>query len=255
MDWIEIIALVVCVSFVVWGVVYKRKSPKQLRAAERLLMSLSEYEVARLEQFQFLDLAFYDDAQAAFEGLGYRLLGNLTDRRIGANSPVRTFVRVMVSSDGADVGAIFHLRFRGPLKILLWVFRVKEQRVVEQETEFSDGTFLNTTLADARIMLAQPSAFQTEHMPADTTVRQLCFRHSKRVAERLKGIPDVATVTITTLEEAIASQRRGEWVKVLWRRKLGGLTRDELVKLAPCGMQGDTHHFYDELLQERERNG
>jgi hypothetical protein len=253
MDWIEIAALVLVVGWLLWSSAIRRRSPRHIHAVEKALMSLPQYTRVDAAKYGFLDLAFYRATQADLERAGYRLLGDVTDRRMEARwTPVRSFVRILVSEDGTEQAGIFHVRLNGPLG---WVMRrlgMKDQRVVELETELSDGGFLVTTTVDRSLMLSQPEEFEHEFLPNDASARTVAYRHAERVAVKLRERPEIHAVIVETLDDALQSQIRGELIKIRRRRKLDGITREEMLALAPKGMVGEAALLHDELRGVRE---
>ena len=78
------------------------------------LVVLPEYEYemrpARVEDFRYLDLIFYENHQRRLEQRGFRILGDMEDLSLSsAGSACRTFMRYMIDGRGSVVANIYHL--------------------------------------------------------------------------------------------------------------------------------------------------
>jgi len=218
-------------------------------AARRILDTIEahyqtthRYVPATPADFPHLDLAWYDRVAAEFEGLGFQRFGDIEDKTITdvPHTVLRpTFIRALVSRDGTVVGALFDPRLKGIwLRLLLWVFRKLPGKVVEFETECSDGSFVGTSNGIAASVIALPPAINVAWMPMTTPAATVYAEHSSRLAAHLAARPGVTPLVMRTPEDMMRSQHRQNALKAAFRGEIAGLTTEELKALS---LFGDGH--------------
>jgi hypothetical protein len=166
-----------------------------------------EYRIVSLDEFPSLDREFYNRTFEWFTTHGFKYLGdrqNLTLAEIYKHTSV---LRTFISDDGTIVGTAYHLQ--RAKKTILHQTRIdvpQEFRIVEFETEFSDGTFLGTanTLKSARV--APIPGFDALRLMAETTPEDLLAAHRRRLTTVIAAGRS-ATVS-RTMDDVIALQRR-----------------------------------------------
>ncbi|MCU0647488.1 MAG: hypothetical protein MUF00_05805 [Gemmatimonadaceae bacterium] len=229
-------------------------SPESRAAHEILAMLEATYQPthrfvpAHPRSFRHLDQRWYDRAARTLEQRGFKRLGDLEDRTIteagGVLSPA--MIRTLRSSDGAVAVSLYHARIRSfPLRALFWVLRQLPGTIIDCETECTDGSFVVTSTAPASTgALEMPALISSRFLPKGTTVESAVAQHEARITAHLAHRPGVTARRVTTSEELIAMQNRLNALKSAYRGEIGGVTRDELDRLAPAwarGVAGDVH--------------
>jgi hypothetical protein len=228
--------------FLIWFFRFTRKKVDELCVAEH------EYATVDATQFKHLDVAFYEQSRLLLETHGYRFLGdreNLTYRR---NTGLRTPYRVMVSGDGVTAAGIYHLRQR-------WYWRclgVKDSKVLDLESKFSNGEWVITCNAQEAGALDQPPGVDAIHLSRDTCFETLIESHSKRVASFLNRHPGVEPTRMETLEDVHRMQAELLKAKAEHRRRTG-LTKPELQRISGKGPSQEMDILHDGISAGHEK--
>lgn len=221
-----------------WGRYSRKRGARRLTAFVRHIYSdRHEYREADLARFRHLDLRFYDETTRLLEGEGFVRLGDLEDvtsntAPYSAGAPV--FIRGLTGDGGRIIAGIYHFR---TLLRKTWMARLlgggKSSKIVDFETELSDGTFLTTSNAASARSMTLPSQILADYLPSGCTPLEVLEAHRRRLADYLAEHPDVEVRRITTLEQAIDQAHRIGDLKAAHRRSLGGVvTQEELVGTA-----------------------
>ncbi|MDZ7630348.1 MAG: hypothetical protein U5K74_03025 [Gemmatimonadaceae bacterium] len=185
---------------------------------------------------------------------GFTRLADVEDTTItsapgGVLMPV--LIRTLLSRDGTVMAALYHPRIKPLLvRVLLWLLRRSPGKVVDMETECSDGSFVVTSNAVTAEAIDLPALISAEYQPAKTSAFSLHSRHVTRVAEHLAQRTGVTAKVITTHEELVASQNRMNAIKAAYRGDVGGITREELDRLAVFGTSL-TRDVHDAVTREQ----
>ena len=218
------------------------------RAAQEILANLAatyasthDYVQADARNYRHLDLGFYERTAQALSARGFRTLADIEDRTV-TNTPGTVLsaimIRTMLSRDGTVTAAFYHPHVRRfGLRALLWVLRKLPGRMVDMETECSDGTFVVTSTAVMAGAFQSPPPIYAEYLPGDTPVLDVYTRHTARVAAHLERRPGVQPLAAKTLDDVLAAQHRMDALKSAYRDEVGGVTREELEKLSWLGKE------------------
>jgi hypothetical protein len=248
-DVVEIVALVVCVGWVLFSEWNVRRSNRALIDVERSLGEESRLVIVSGDTYRSLDLAWYRKLQRDLESAGWRFAGDYTEP---AAKNIDAFVRCMISPDETTTFTMAHVRFTGWMKLAGPLVGGTERRILECSTELSDGAYLETeNLLDAPLLDPAPH-IERELLPADTDCRTLASRHAARLSERLRRHPNVACVAVHSFEDVLASRARCEARRAAHRRTTG-LKRTELVALAPKWDRQGAVETYAALVAARAR--
>jgi hypothetical protein len=165
-----------------------------------------------------------------------------------ANTPgtvlLPVMVRTLLSRDGTIMASLYHPRIRTlGLRLLLWLFRRLPGKVVDMETECTDGSFVVTTNAAGAAAIDMPALIASEFLPASASAEAVRARHVERLAAHLAVRPGITARTITSHDELVASQNRMNALKAAYRGQIGGITREEFGRLALFGksITADVH--------------
>lgn len=229
--------------FLIWFFRFARKAVDILCIAEH------EYATVDARQFKHLDLEFYEQSQLLLETHGYRFLAdqeNLTARRIGGG---RSPIRMMVSGDGVTAAAMFHIRPS-------WFWRcwgVQDSRVLDLESQFSNGEWIVTSNAQSAGALEQPPEVDAVHLSKDTCFETLIESHGKRVASYLNKHPGVEPVRMETLEDVHRMTAELTRVRAEHRRQTG-LTNIELERISRSGPSEAMDIVHEGIAAGREKH-
>ncbi len=218
-----------------------------LATIEATFQPTHHYVTVKASSYRHLDIAYYEKATRLLTARGFRVLADVEDTTItaapgGVLMPV--MIRALLSKDGTVMAALYHPRIKSLLlRFLLWVMRKSPGKVVDMETEFSDGSFVVTSNAASAAAIALPALIAAEYLPVTARVHDVHQRHTERLAAHLQQRSGVTTRSIRTHDELIASQNRMNAIKAAFRGEIGGITKDELDQLAIFGksMTGDVH--------------
>ncbi|MCC7055305.1 MAG: hypothetical protein IT355_18680 [Gemmatimonadaceae bacterium] len=215
-----------------------------------------DYVAADPQKFRHLDLQFYERTARLLSAKGFRHLADLEDRTI-TNAPgtvlMPVLIRALVSKDGTIMSALYHPRIgKLVLRILLWVMRTLPKPVVDMETECSDGTFVVTSNAASAAAIDLPALISARYLAAGTSVHEVHQEHVARLRAHLAERPGVTPLVVGTHQEMLASQHRMNAIKAAHRGEVGGITREELDRLAKFG-KGLVPAVHEEIRNEQLR--
>lgn len=232
-------------------------------AAQHILATLEasyqpthDYVAVETRAFRHLDLRFYERTATMLGAKGFRVVADIEDRTI-SNTPRtvldRIMIRMLLSKDGTVTASLYDPRIKSFWKRLtLRLLRALPGKVVDMETEFSDGSFVVTSNAASAAAIRLPSLIDAEYHPCATTVHEIHARHTARVAGRLQHSSGVFARQCTGFAEMVASQNRMNALKAAFRGEIGGITKDELEQLSRTG-PGIAHAVHDAIRVEQSR--
>jgi hypothetical protein len=219
-----------------------------LASIEATYVPMHEYARVDPSQFRHLDLAFYDRTATMLCAHGFHVVANVEDLTI-SNSPAtmldRIMIRSLLSRDGTVMASCYHPRVKHPaLRVLLWLLRKLPGKVVDMETEFTDGSFVLTSNASSAEAITLPAMMSVEFHPFSTSAERIMRRHKERVSWHLAQRRGVAARIFATHDDIIASQNRLNALKAAFRGEVGGITEAELEQLSVfgSGFARDVHH-------------
>jgi Protein of unknown function (DUF3592) len=204
------------------------------------------FEAVDARKFTNLDLKFYDDQRRLMESRGYQYLQDSEDvtLRNGKFNP-KTFTRVMLRRDGLVSVDIYH--FKPPM--LMRVLGVKELKVLNLMTPFTNGTYVSTSNGGDVPQLSQPVEIKDLALPGKTSFEQLIAFHQQRIDKH-----GAETGASAVRMEGLAGIRKADGE--IWRlkanhRKQVGLTRDDFQNLAGTkGKNRASDLLYEEVRRE-----
>lgn len=215
--------------------------------------------------FRHLDLAAYRRFRADMEARGYRFLAdyeivNVSRARSGVMA--RTFIRTLVSADGATVCSYYQSKQR--LGKRLWMlfnalmdgrgkaawenFRnaLTLRHCVDIGSDFPGGRSVSASNAEDAGKIANPPAIETHFFPYGTPLDSLLQAHTARLAQLRAEAPDLQPLVISTVDELFRLQDQIVAQKAAYRRSVGWITRDELRAMA-SGNETFADAVYEEI--------
>jgi hypothetical protein len=232
----------------------RRTATEVLKGLKEAYKKRHQYVEVDSSDFSFLDLRYYDETAAMLEAEGFKRLGDFEDVTLTMALPTtRTFVRSLVSEDGSIKVGIYHSKRRGLSSLFYGVIGVRSVKVVDFESEFSDGRFLLTSNATLASSVAQPPDILCKYLPSSTPITEMLNLHRQRVAEYQEAHPQVLLERVFTLRQLFVSQSRMMAVKSRFRRSLGGgITKEEIRRIAGDKYQKEGELLLDEIKKQSD---
>lgn len=170
--------------------------------------------------------------EQALRELGFKPLGDYEPRHLGAQLGRPTFIRFMRDGDGEIVAANYRVYPRRPdgwLRLLMLVLgQWKRPKVIEFQSELSDGRFVITNNTAGLDPFEGGPDFFSESFPARKPARRLLDYHRQVLADLKSNNPGLEVVAIPDFAALVASEERQQALKTRYRRKVGLATEDEL---------------------------
>ncbi len=183
----------------------------------------AEIVPVNLQNFEFLDPRYYEQATQAMKELGWVWLGDLEMKNISRkNVTLRTCIRVFGSPEGTSTAAVWQLH-RSRLN-------PKAVHAMEFETEFSPGSWLVTNNLRPHGMGYDKTVFYPEWKDTDS-VKELWELHQERLRQFQSKHADAQPLILRTQEDVIQSQKRQARLQAIYRRQIKGITEEELLAL------------------------
>lgn len=219
---------------------------------KRMYTERHEFRRVRPEDFPKADHAYYNDTQRWFEGQGFTCLGDIEDLTTTQAFPGnRTFMRIFVSPDRQVSAACFHLPMLGFMRLLQMAGVLpKNMCMLEFETEFADGTFLNTNNTLGKNQMDEPPAIRQVQLPDTTSNEELLARHRATIEAWCAEDPALRPVQFRSLDDVIESQHRQQDLKIAWRGQVGLVTKEEMARMARPGEEESARKLLDELRKD-----
>jgi hypothetical protein len=216
-----------------------------------------EYVAVDEREFSHLDLKFYRETARWLEGNDFVQLEDKEDvtlARTPGNVLRRVMIRVLRLQDGTIMASLYHPKLRSWwLQVLLVVLGKRLGRIVDFESEFSDGSFVCTSNAMAAASIQLPPLIHVEYLPVRTPVAQVLARHRERVAAHLQQHPGVMTRRAMSADDVRRAQNRMNALKAAFRGEIGGVSLEELRRLAPNAEIAD--RVYAAIQKQRTEDG
>lgn len=210
-----------------------------------------EYDQVLPRDFPQLDQTWYDEVTSKLTHAAFRHVGDFENLTATRQFPhiLRNLHRFFISDDEVTMACACHIKVTDQSRDLALKGDIPtDRRLIDFETEFSDGTFLVTNNATARIMRMCPGIMQFQH-PPDTPLEQLLNYHREQLKLILAG-QGSEPIRIRSSDELLASQNRQHKVKSDYMRSCGCFSREELEAIAGRGQELGKEI---EALQSKER--
>lgn len=189
-----------------------------------------DYVTVDPQNFQRLDLHFYDEIKNKLESLGYRHIADEENSSLSKVSGLHTLSRVMISPEGTISVGIYHYKPGFWIRVLLR--QLAGSKVIDLSSELTDGNFILTTTASKIVSaMSLPQQFKVEYIPENTAPLAAVARHQERLRIYLTANPSVQPLVIHTLNDVRNTSQRINLLKANHRQKLGGITEEEIMKV------------------------
>lgn len=203
------------------------------RATKRLQKTLQmaypdkhRYQVVNPAHYPHVDLQFYEDNENLLADKGFTKLGDYAVVSLNFQTSAPTFIRALVSRDKTVLAGIYHF-LTNPAYAAPY-----SEKILDYETELSDGHFIITTNAGIARNLSSPEPIMTLFVDVNLPADQIWQTHVSRVSQYLKANPNVTPCLIKSLEEVYSLNDRMTKIKSDYRQVSGGMPlKEELEKL------------------------
>lgn len=222
-----------------------KKSAKKILDLQKALYSTRhEFQEINPMTFPNLDLKFYDDIKNNLAAIGFKFLADIEDVTCTKAMPsVRTFIRTMIDNSGTIMGSIYHFKTKGIMKLLLIIVGMPAQsKVIDFETEFSDGSFICTSNTLETDKTGNVPGIKRVQFPNNTSYNELLAAHKSAVARALSSNSNIKLVVVKSLSEVLDSQYRMQEKKNTYKQSIGYMNKEELAKISDG-------KFDDELIE------
>jgi hypothetical protein len=199
---------------------------------ETIYVPRHEYRPVDPQAFRHLDLRFYDCIRDALVARGCVWLGDVENVTLkNTANDFRTFIRFFVSDDRVTCVGLFQPKPKFWVRVLLWLLRIKLGKIMDCETELSNGGYLLTSNATEAARLNAPPGFDMKFVPLDTPHETIFETHRGRLDDYLQAHPEVSATRMTTADEVLEMQHRMQTAKANYRKSVGYLSHDELQRM------------------------
>jgi len=192
--------------------------------ARAMYGKIHDFRPASDEDFAGLDRAIYDDASQTFTDAGYRQLGEVVDATIEQISGVSPVIRVFASADGSTTSGIYQFKEPSLSEPLL---------ICDLCSEFEDGEFLLSSNTQGLDMMTPPPKIHRRQYHSATPLSELLDFHETEKQKLLaaKG-PAARCRMVSTIEEALQSEKRQQAIKNAYRKETGSVQAEEVRRIA-----------------------
>lgn len=209
-----------------------------------------EFTVANASDYPKVQQKFCNAAALTLSEKGFVSHGDFDPRHLQHMLGSPTMMRIFSSRDGRACAAAYHFKPLWP-GFIPWLLMVvtrqwKKPRVVDIETELSDGSFLVTHNAGNLSPLAYGDKVQVEALPLKSGIQKVIARHWQRLEEHLENNPQLSIREVHNMEEINALQNRLRETKNAYRRSINYVTETEL-----RGMLGKAYDQFSDKIYER----
>jgi hypothetical protein len=184
-----------------------------------------QYERVGLENYRHINRSFYDKTKIYLGSKGFLYLEDCEDlqlARIKNNVLKPTPIRCMVSNNGVIMAGIYHPQIAPlGLRIISFLFRKGLGKIIDFETEFSDGSFVCTSNATSASAMNSSPIIHIEYFPKNVDCAFLLNRHKERIVTYIAE-HSVVAVSVKNISELRESQNRMNAIKAAFRGELGG---------------------------------
>ena len=208
-----------------------------MKMLEAIYQPEHEYVTVDENDFKHLDLGFYHKVTAGLKDLGFTYLSDEEDITLrNADKGPALFhpimIRALVSEDTTIMAGLYHPKMKWWVSALSLVMRQHPGKIVDFETELSNGMFITTTNAKIIEVLNQSERIISQCCAKRTSYQELLDVHQDRLTRYLLENSNVVPLKIENREEMVASQNRLQAIKSLYRGALGVVTKEELHALS-----------------------
>jgi hypothetical protein len=190
-----------------------------------------EFSIVEPLRFEHLSISFYDRCRNELASAGFSFLADIEDVSLKQHRPdPRTFLRVMTDQERSTVVAIYHIKPNLLWSVFLFIFGIRNRKIFEFETEFSDNSYILTSILPQSSMLPPCDKVISFHYPSTTTIMELYRIHRQNCADHIKKYRNLKPLCYQSIDDVEKSQNRQIDVKYRYFLSIGYLTLEWLEK-------------------------
>lgn len=209
--------------------------------AKRILDSLRSqftgqhhFRQVSLADYPHLNHRFYHRTDAALRQIGFEFFCDLEDETIRQQHPdPRTVVRLLHHLENGVTAAIYHVKPKFPWPILMYFWGFRPSRILEFETELSDGRFILTTRAPKKSEVPMSDQVIYQHVDPKLPMVEHLKTHWQQVQSFQGDKGRIHPVILPTVQAIIDSQNRQHQLVRDHLDTIGWVTEEYL--LGHCG--------------------
>ncbi len=215
------------------------------------------YRPARDADWRGLSKPFYDETTREMQAAGFRPLGDYVLEELANAGCIsgRAVLRVFLDHNGYVQAAVAEIKIIGFAAVLQWLGVIpRKMRLVEFETELSDGRFIITHRVPIEDISGHPPEIAHHRVADDMTIAEMKRLHDSRVADALKASEGVTPLWFASVAEVLASQARQQRMKAKYRKANRLSPEDTVRQYSERDELNETdEEIADALRHERER--
>lgn len=197
----------------------RKIAKKMLDSLEQIYIDKHECRVVDASDFSHVDLEYYDQTATTLQNKGFLILGDIEDLTLSQVYPDwRTFTRVLLDENGTIVSSIYHLKPLSPSAKQ----KPRSHKVVDFDTEFTNGSFLITSNAKRGKCMSQSSQVMAMCLSSQISTTRLLKIHEKRVRTYHEQNPQTQALCFRSLEDVLNSGNHLMAIKSAYRKSIGG---------------------------------
>jgi cell wall assembly regulator SMI1 len=196
-----------------------------LQAIQSSVKRGCHYQEVQTEHSPYLRSRFYNDNTEKLLKLGFHYTADLVDRA-AVQSPQHNppFFRVMSFFDDGIVASFYHTKPK-----FSWPFHAS-RKVIEFETELSDGNIIISTTAEDEIEYPLPSMVSRHVHPSGIPIEGLLHKHRAKIRRYQTHKPDAAIVKVRSKKEFMALRQRRQQMIYNHLKSIGWVTKEYVAK-------------------------
>jgi cell wall assembly regulator SMI1 len=196
-----------------------------LNSAQVNFQNRHDYREIKFDQMPHLHTKFYNNTTARFLKLGFHYIGDFLDQAQmkNKNSALKVFHAMSFFDDG--IVACFY-QDKGKLP---WLFH-SQGKVIEFETEFSDGSVIVSTNNAHKPSHPMPELVSYYSYPANIPLEGLLYKHRGKIRRYQRHNPSAAIVKVRNISEFIAQRNRRQQLVCDYLQSVGWVTKEYLAE-------------------------
>jgi cell wall assembly regulator SMI1 len=185
----------------------------------------TDYKEVKPDQSTYLRSKFYNDNTEKLLKLGFHYTADLADQAAAKSGQnIAPFFRVMSFFDDGIVACFYHIKPK-----FSWPFHAS-RKVIEFETELSDGNIIISSTAEDEIEYPLPKTINRYMHPANIPIEGLLHKHRAKIRRYQTHKPDAAIVKVRSKKEFVALRQRRQQMIYNHLKSIGWVTKEYVAK-------------------------
>lgn len=203
----------------------RKAAEKNIAAIKSRFSKPHEFSIVDPSRYNHLSIQFFDKCKEILIAAGFLHLADIEDVSLRQQKPdPRTFIRVMLDQEKTTSVGIFQIKPNLMWSIAMFFLGFKLRKIYEFETEFSDGSFVTTTILPKSNLLPPCSKTPTFHHPPNTQILELYDKHKQNCLRHIQELSNRKPLIYRTIDDVEKSQNRQIKIKYEYYLSIGYLT-------------------------------